>query len=416
MPLLQARVSDWWRTWWPAVLLGVLTVGAYGLVLYGFGVISGPIQEEEGWSSGATNAAFMGSYLLGAAGSIVSGRVLDAIGPRPVLAVGLIGGTGLLIAASFADSVWLFIPLWALGGAITIAGLFYNVTMPITARLYPHRQTAAMTVLVTTGGFSSVVFLPLTGLLTDELGWRWAVRILLVLAAALVIPALLTVRKLPPVPADGAASNPGAGAPRAGFSNVRDAVRSPEVLLMLAVVAVSSFGLGALLNHFVPAATAAGLSITAGGFLTGLRGFLSIPGRALIGPMAGLLGLRPALGVGYAVMLLGTLALIAAGPLFWIYVSAIIAGLVWGQTMPLQGLIASDIFGLRRIGTLMALQTAIGNVALAIGPFAAGLLYDALDDYTPVLIAIAVANFITLLLLIALARFRRRTPAIQPLL
>ena len=100
--------------------------------------------------------------------------------------------------------------------------------------------------------------------------------------------------------------------------------------------------------------------------------------------MAGLLGLRPALGVGYAVMLLGTLALIAAGPLFWIYVSAIIAGLVWGQTMPLQGLIASDIFGLRRIGTLMALQTAIGNVALAIGPFAAGLLYDALDDYTPV--------------------------------
>ena len=416
MPLLQARVSDWWRTWWPAVLLGVLTVGSYGLVLYGFGVISGPIQEEEGWSSGATNAAFMGSYLLGAAGSLVSGRVLDAIGPRPVLAVGLIGGTGLLIAASFADSVWLFIPLWALGGAITIAGLFYNVTMPITARLYPHRQTAAMTVLVTTGGFSSVVFLPLTGLLTDELGWRWAVRILLALAAALVIPALLTVRKLPPVPADGAASNPGAGAPRAGFSNVRDAVRSPEVLLMLAVVAVSSFGLGALLNHFVPAATAAGLSITAGGFLTGLRGFLSIPGRALIGPMAGLLGLRPALGVGYAVMLLGTLALIAAGPLFWIYVSAIIAGLVWGQTMPLQGLIASDIFGLRRIGTLMALQTAIGNVALAIGPFAAGLLYDALDDYTPVLIAIAVANFITLLLLIALARFRRRTPATQPLL
>ena len=416
MPLLQARVSDWWRTWWPAVLLGVLTVGSYGLVLYGFGVISGPIQEGEGWSSGATNAAFMGSYLLGAAGSIVSGRVLDAIGPRPVLAVGLIGGTGLLIAASFAGSVWLFIPLWALGGAITIAGLFYNVTMPITARLYPHRQTAAMTVLVTTGGFSSVVFLPLTGLLTDELGWRWAVRILLVLAATLVIPALLTVRKLPPVPADGAASNPGADAPRVGFSNVRDAVRSPEVLLMLAVVAVSSFGLGALLNHFVPAATAAGLSITAGGFLTGLRGFLSIPGRALIGPMAGLLGLRPALGVGYAVMLLGTLALIAAGPLFWIYVSAIIAGLVWGQTMPLQGLIASDIFGLRRIGTLMALQTAIGNVALAIGPFAAGLLYDALDDYTPVLIAIAVANFITLLLLIALARFRRRTPAIQPLL
>ena len=412
---LITRWLSWVRVWRPTLLLGVLTIGSYGLVLYGFGIIVGPIQEDEGWSSGATNAAFMASYLLGAGASIVSGRVLDTIGPRPVLLVGLIAGTALLAGASFAEGVELFILLWALGGAITIAGLFYNVTMPITARLYPERQVQAMTVLVTTGGFSSVVFLPLTGLLTDELGWRWAVRILLALAAALVVPALLTVRRLPPLPAAPTVGSP-TGTPRAGYGGVREALRSREVLLMLAMVGVSSFALGALLNHFVPAATAAGLSITASGFLTGLRGFLSIPGRALIGPMASLLGLRPALGVGYATMLLGTLALLAAGPLVWIYLSAVIAGLVWGQMMPLQGLIASDIFGLRRIGTLMALQTAIGNVALAIGPFAAGLLLDALnDDYQPVLVAIAVVNFLALLLLIALVRLRRPTSDAQAL-
>ena len=417
MPSRSTRLTNWLREWRPALLLGILTIGSYGLVLYGFGIIVGPIQDDEGWSSGATNAAFMGSYLLGAAASIISGRVLDSIGPRPVLLVGLIAGTALLAAASFADRVELFIPLWTLGGAITIAGLFYNVSMPITARLYPERQTAAMTVLVTTGGFSSVVFLPLTGLLTDELGWRWAVRILLTLAAVLVIPALLTVRRLPPLPAATASpSHTRAQRPPTGFNNVRDALHSPEVLVMLAMVAVSSLALGALLNHFVPAATAAGLSLTAGGYLTGLRGFLSIPGRALIGPMAALLGLRPALGVGYAVMLLGTLALLAAGPLVWIYLSAVIAGLVWGQTMPLQGLIASDIFGLRRLGTLMALQTAVGNIALAVGPFAAGLLLDALDDnYQPVLAAVAAVNFVAVLLLIALARFRRKPTAAQPL-
>lgn len=418
-----ARLLGWLQAWRPALLLGVLTIGSYGLVLYGFGIIVGPIQEDEGWSSGATNAAFMASYLLGAGASLISGRVLDGLGPRPVLLVGLVAGTALLAAASFAERIELFILLWALGGAVTIAGLFYNVTMPITARLYPQRQVQAMTVLVTTGGFSSVVFLPLTGLLTDELGWRWAVRILLALAAALVVPALLVVRDLPPIPiADGrggasgdSQGSAGAAARRAGFGGVREALRSREVLLMLAMVAVASFGLGALLNHFVPAATAAGLSLTAGGLLTGLRGGLSIPGRALIGPMAARLGLRPALGVAYAVMLVGTLALLAAGPLFWIYLSAVIAGLVWGQMMPLQGLISSDVFGLRRLGTLMALQTAIGNVALAIGPFAAGLLLDALDeDYGPVLAAIAAANLLALLLLLALARVGRGTPAEQP--
>ena len=410
-PPAPSVVADWLWAWRQIILLGILTCGSYGLVLYGFGIIAGPIQEDEGWSSAAVNAAFMGSYLLGAAASLVSGRVLDALGPRPVLWTGLIVGTVFLMAASYAEHIWLFIVLWTVGGAVTIAGLFYNVTMPIAARLFPQRQTAAMTVLVTTGGFSSVIFMPLTGLFTDEFGWRWAVRILLVVAAAISLPAVLSVRRLPPIPAPEASAASNGGVPRdqRGFGGVREALRSREVQVMLAMVIASSFGLGALLNHFVPASTAAGMSITAAGALTGLRGFLSIPGRALIGPMASLLGLRPALGVGYAVMLLGTLALLAAGPIWWIYLSAIIAGLVWGQTMPLQGLIASDTFGLRRLGTLMALQTSMGNMALAIGPFAAGVLLDLADDnYRPVLIGIAAVNALTLGLLILMTRIHRR--------
>ncbi|MDE2966013.1 MAG: MFS transporter [Chloroflexota bacterium] len=412
MKLPPARdVGDWLLAWRQIIFLGVLTCGSYGLVLYGFGIIAGPIQEDEGWSSAAVNAAFMGSYLLGAATSLVSGRILDAFGPRPVLWTGLIVGTLFLMAASYSENIWLFIVLWTVGGAVTIAGLFYNVTMPIAARLFPKRQTAAMTVLVTTGGFSSVIFMPLTGLFTDEFGWRWAVRILLVVAAVISLPAVLSVRRLPPIPLPDPSATPAVGLQtnQHGFGGVREALRSREVQVMLAMVIASSFGLGALLNHFVPASTAAGMSITAAGALTGLRGFLSIPGRALIGPMASLLGLRPALGVGYGVMLLGTLALLAAGPIYWIYLSAIIAGLVWGQTMPLQGLIASDVFGLRRLGTLMALQTAMGNVALAIGPFAAGVLLGLVDDsYRPVLVAIAAVNALTLALLILMARIHRK--------
>lgn len=409
LPTLST-VFSWLKTWQPAILLGILTCGAYGLVLYGFGIIAGPIQEDEGWSSAMVNAAFMGSYLLGAAASLVSGRVLDALGPRLVLWTGLVVGTIFLMAASYVGSIWLFIIFWTLGGAVTIAGLFYNVTMPITARLYPQRQTAAMTVLVTTGGFSSVIFMPLTGLFTEEFGWRWAVRILLVLAAVLSIPAVLTVRRLPTLPPPERSTREAPSVDQFGYSTVGEALKSREVQVTIAMVVCSSFALGALLNHFVPAAVAAGLSLTASASLTGLRGFLSLPGRALIGPMATLLGLRPALGAGYFVMMLGTLALLAAGPVWWIYLSAIIAGLVWGQTMPLQGLIASEVYGLRRLGTLMAIQTSAGNVALAIGPFAAGVLLDSVGgDYQPVLIAIAAMNAVTFLLLVLLTRVRRRT-------
>ena len=103
-------------TWRQIIFLGVLTCGSYGLVLYGFGIIAGPIQEDEGWSSAAVNAAFMGSYLMGAAASLVSGRILDAFGPRPVLWTGLIVGTVFLMAASYSENIWLFIVLWTVGG------------------------------------------------------------------------------------------------------------------------------------------------------------------------------------------------------------------------------------------------------------------------------------------------------------
>ena len=407
-----ARLRAWASEWRPALLLGVLTIGSYGLVLYGFGIIAGPIQEDEGWSSAATNAAFMGSYLLGAAASLISGRALDTVGPRAVLWTGLIAGTSLLAAATFAESVALFIALWAAGGAITIAGLFYNVTMPITARLYPHRQTAAMTVLVTAGGFSSVVFLTIAGLLTDELGWRTATRLLLALSAVLMLPGVMAVRRLPPLP-EPSARSAGAAAPSAGYGSVGAALRSREVRVMLAMVAVSSLGLGALLNHFVPAATAAGLSLAAGGYLTGVRGFLSIPGRALIGPH----GIAAGAAAGAGRRVCGD----AAGDTGADCRRAAVLDLsVGGDCGPGLGsddaAAGSDRVGHFRAaasGNVDAVQTSLGNVALAIGPFAAGVLLDATGNYDLVLGAIGVANLVTLGLLVLLIAARRRAAAVE---
>ena len=403
----------WWREWRPAVLLGVLTIGSYGLVLYGFGVITGPAQEAEGWSSAEVNLGFTLTYLLAAGPTLASGRLLDRIGPTPLMLTGLIAGTGLLAAATWATSAWWFIGLWAAGGALTVAGLFYNVTMAVTARLYPGRQSAAFTVLVTTGGFSSVVFLPLTGVLTEELGWRWAVRVLLVLSAALALPATALVRSGDPAAAGrgGAAGADGAAA-EGGYGSVGAALRSGEVLVLFAMLAFVGLALGAMLNHLVPALTAMGLGLSTAAGISGLRGFMSLPGRALIAPLVAALGLRSALGAAYGAMTAGTLVLVLAewlpGGTAWAYAFAAVTGLVFGQLVPLQGLLSAEVFGLRRIGTFMALQTVVGNLTMAAGPFAAALAVDALGDYTPVLAGACAAHGAALVLLWAQGRIRPR--------
>ena len=408
----------WWREWRPAVLLGVLTIGSYGLVLYGFGVISGPAQEAEGWSSSEVNLGFTLTYLLAAGPTLLSGRLLDRIGPTPLMLTGLVVGTGFLAAATWAASAWWFIGLWAVGGAITVAGLFYNVTMAVTARLYPGRQSAAFTVLVTMGGFSSVVFLPLTGVLTEEFGWRWAVRALLVLSALLALPAVALVRSGEPIAADGGAASgtdDAAGVAEGGYASVGTALRSAEVLVLFAMLASVGLALGALLNHLVPALTAMGLGLSTAAGISGLRGFMSLPGRALIAPLVSALGLRSALGAAYAAMTAGTLVLALAewlpGGTVWIYIFAVVTGLVFGQLIPLQGLLSAEVFGLRRIGTFMAIQTVVGNLTMAAGPFVAALAVDALGNFTPVLAGACAAHGAALVLLVAQGRIRPRTTA-----
>lgn len=410
----------WWRNWRPAVLLGVLTIGSYGLVLYGFGVISGPAQEAEGWSSSEVNLGFTLTYLLAAGPTLLSGRLLDRIGPMPLMLTGLVIGTGFLAAATWAASAWWFIGLWAVGGAITVAGLFYNVTMAVTARLYPGRQSAAFTVLVTMGGFSSVVFLPLTGVLTEELGWRWAVRVLLVLSAALALPAVALVRSGDPVTADGGAAtgtDGETGAAADGYASVGTALRSAEVLVLFAMLASVGLALGALLNHLVPALTAMGLGLSTAAGISGLRGFMSLPGRALIAPLISVLGLRSALGAAYAAMTAGTLVLALAewlpGGTVWIYIFAVVTGLVFGQLIPLQGLLSAEVFGLRRIGTFMAIQTVVGNLTMAAGPFVAALAVDALGNFTLVLAGACVAHGAALVLLVAQGRIRPQATAVD---
>ena len=406
------RIARGWAEWRPVILLGVLTIGSYGLVLYGFGVISGPAQEAEGWSSAEVNLAFTLTYLLAAAPTLVSGRLLDRIGPTPLMLAGLIVGTALLAASTWATSAAWFAGLWAVGGAVTVAGLFYNVTMAVTARLYPERQSAAFTVLVTTGGFSSVVFLPLTGVLTEEFGWRWAVRALLVLSVVLALPAVALVRSTRPGPAESGADDARPEADEDGYSSIRGALKSPQVLGLLAMFAFGGLALGALLNHLVPALTAMGIGLSTAAGISGLRGFMSLPGRALIAPLISLLGLRSALGVAYAAMTLGTAVLAAAewlpGGTVWVYLFAVLTGLVFGQLIPMQGLLSAEVFGLRRIGTFMAIQTVVGNLTMAAGPFAAALAVDALGDFTPVLAGACAAHAAALLLLPIQGRLRGR--------
>lgn len=388
---MTAPASRAWRL--PVVLLGLVTIGAYGLVLYGFGAFVAPIRDDTGWSNGAISAAFSISTLLGGILALGTGRVLDRVGARPVMATTLVIGSALLLVSSAATSALGFVAAWGLGGAVLGAGLYYNATMAVTARITPDAQRpSAFTWLTVIGGLASPIAFPLAGAFVAAWGWRGALRAMVVFVVVCTLPALVVLRDDPhPDPDDTAPA-------RSGFDSIGSALRSLQVIRWLAAASAALAGLVAVQVHHVAALEAAGIAAGAASLMAGIRGFLSLPGRAGVSLLAGRLGVVGALRAMYFVMAVGTLALVFAGSAAWAWIFVVLTGITFGSIAPLQGLYATDLYGRDRIGSLMGMQQVVFGTASAAGPFLLGLTVDLTGSYRTLLLvaaALQVAALVT---------------------
>lgn len=387
-----------WRL--QVVLLGFVTIGAFGLILYGFGAFVSPIRDDTGWSSASISAAFAIATVLGGLMSLGAGRMLDRIGAQPVMLIALIVGSGLLALSSTADRAWQFVAAWGTGGAIASAGLHYSATMAVTARITTSAdRPRAYTWLTVIGGLASPIAFPLAGLFVEAWGWRAAIRAMVGFMIICTIPALIWVRGDRRVLAE-----PPAGSDGHGFGDVRSAVGSPLVRRWLLASSAAMAGLVAVQVHHVGAIEATGVSLGVASTLAGIRGFLSLPGRAAAATVTSRVGVVNALRLTYVTMILGTLALIAAGSIVWVWLFVVLTGVAFGSVSPLQGLYSAELYGQRRIGTLLGMQQVVTGFASAIGPFALGFTIDATGSYTTLLV------IATALQVVALVSYRDPTP------
>lgn len=405
---VSSPASGPWRL--QVVVLGLVTIGVYGLVLYGFGAFVGPIRDDTGWSNGAISAAFSVAILGGGLLSLGTGRLLDGVGARPVMAATLTAGSALLVLSASATAPWQFVLAWGAGGAIAAAGLFYNATMAVTARITPIADRArAYTWLTVIGGLASPVAFPLAGLAVEAWGWRTAIRAMTAFMILCALPALALVRG---DRRDRAATSHGDDHP--GFPDTRVALASPLVRRWLLASSAAMAGLVAVQVHHVAAIEATGVGVGLASTLAGVRGLLSLPGRAAAASVTARVGVVTALRLTYATMTIGTLALIAAGSIAWVWIFVVLTGVAFGSVSPLQGLYAADLYGARRIGTLMGMQQVVLGVASAVGPLALGLTVDATGGYATLLVVAAALQVVALVSFRAPVTPPGRAPAANP--
>lgn len=360
-------------------ILGLVTIAAYGSTFYAFGALLEPVHADTGWSRGSIGAAYSVSLVLGGLGAAVGGRLLDAWGGRRVLVAGAILGALPLGLAGRVDGAGAFVAVWGLGAGVVAATASYHVTMVVTVRVAGGARASTFAALTFLGGLSSPLYLPLTAGLVEHLGWRDAQLVLGVsLAAVLSIAAIA-------LPARSGASNPvGVGA-----EGLAEALRRPGVRVFVVATAGASL-VGTVLNtHQVAAMQWVGLTLVAASGLAAVRGVASLPGRALLAPVVARLGPAGALAAAYAVMAVGTLALLAGGAGVTAY--ALATGMAYGAVLPLQSLVGAELFDADRLGSRLGSVQAVTSVVSAAGPPVAGVVVDATGSIVAVSAGFAVA-------------------------
>src|ERR1700736_4463718 len=173
-------------------LLGCVAIGA----MFSLPVFLRAISRDTGWSITGVSSAMTFGFLAMALGSIIWGSLSDRFGPRLIVLIGSSILATALALASRATSLIEFQLIFGLvvGGAT--AAIFAPMMACVTGWVCPQRRLAVS--LVSAGmGMAPIVMSPFAAWLVSRYDWRTSLLIIAVLAAIVMIPVALLVRRPP---------------------------------------------------------------------------------------------------------------------------------------------------------------------------------------------------------------------------
>ncbi|MDH4363925.1 MAG: MFS transporter [Acidimicrobiia bacterium] len=346
------------------LLLGLVTISAYGAWYYAFGVLLEPILADTGWPEAGLTATFSASAAIGALAAVPAGRLIDRRGSRlAFLAAAGLSAIGLGLASA-APSLPVFTVFAVLGGASLQSLGFYHITQATAVRAAPHRPALAIARLTIYGAFSSTVYLPLAAYLEQRIGWRATMRTLEAGTAAVLVVAAIVIR-----------DRPDAGRQRAPLQ-LSVVLRSVPARRFLVASALIGLGVGTILVYQVPLMTTAGLPLATAAWMAGARGVAQVSGRIPVARIVSRLGARRSIQLAYVAITVGVGVLIVAGRVWVALIYVAVAGFGIGATSPLQGIYADELFERDQLGTAMGVLGMGFGLAGALGPTLVGLLTD----------------------------------------
>jgi len=346
------------------------TIG-WGTLFIPFALMVQPMEATLGWSRTELNGAFTLGILVAGALAIPAGRWVDRHGGQAPLAWGGVLGAAMLAGWAVMDQLWLFYLLW-IGLGVAHATALWGPAMAVVVAL-AKQPTRVITAITFVTGFAGTIFIPLTAVLIEGLGWRGA---LWVLAAMQLLPSLVAwwqFRGTRPVAPIAKAHSEDA---------LRRTLRRPAfwgLALCFAAHAFIGVSLGA---HLVPLLREEGLPEASVILLVALHGPFQVAARAGLYFAGSRASTR---WVGMGALLLLPLALFWLGavpPTFlWLLPFVLCWAVADGLLTIVRAAGTAEILGREGYGVVSGALSLIAVLPRTLGPITLALIWEAQGGY-----------------------------------
>lgn len=412
------------RLYYGWVIVGVVFIAniAAFAINPSFGLFVGPLEQEFGWDRGTLARSLTLGTVVGAAVSPLLGALSDRVGVRSLMVA-----CGTVAALCFAllsqvQQAWQYNLLLGTCYGVMTTGIGSVLGSVAVSQWFVRRRGRAMGIVMMGASGSGLVFVLLHSLLLATLGWRAAYLIQGALTLVLIVlPAwfLLIDRpetigaqdeggarpaaKAEPAPAAQPASAqptavqttaaqpsvtareaPPAPAPAAQDEHswsLADAAKTRAFWVTLAGVMIGSFPVIGYFAHAVPILQSHGLSAGVAASAWATFFVTGILAKFVWGFAIERLSVRYSLAICFAAEAAGLFLLSQASSPLGAFAWAVLNGLGHGPYLQLLAMVWADYFGRRSLGAIFGTVQPFIVFSASLGPWVAGLLYDAGGSY-----------------------------------
>lgn len=384
-PMNQTTSTRVFYGWWVVLAAFLNLFFAVGLVFYGLPVFYASLVDSLHFTrSQVAQGLFLGFVIIAPVVGFM-GALIDRIGARRVLRLGIILVALPLILMGWMTHLWeyYFLCIVEVAGYI-LAGPISNQVL--VSNWFRVKRGRAMGYAYLGLGIGGVVAPRLAAHLVGRMGWRHAFVCIGAIIAVVLLPIAQWLTRSAPAEmglvADGAEpSLASQGTSQASSFSLGAAARTANFWLILVGSTLTIGAIGTVIQQFVLFLRDSGYTtFQASAFLSRLL-FAGLAGRVVVGYLVDRYTKKNVMALFYLILALAIPLLFLARQPAALWSFALVFGFAMGADYLLIPLVTAECFGLAALGKLLSLIIMADSLGQFLGPVLAGKIFEATHSY-----------------------------------